>query len=84
MDYLDLISDLDNADSEPEPQAAKASDTCSACGRRLSLPESQAIGRCLRCQSESEFVDTLARLKIHHERTKRAVAARVRELGGEA
>jgi TubC N-terminal docking domain len=52
------------------------------CEHPLHLPESQALGRCIRCQSEAEFVDTLARIKIHHERTKRAVAARVKELEG--
>ncbi len=62
--------------------AGNSAATCSKCGRRLYLPESQAIGRCIRCQSEAEFVDTLARIKIHHERTRRAVAARVKELGG--
>lgn len=53
---------------------------CSECGRRLCLPESQAIGRCIRCQSEAEFVDTLARINIRRARTARAVAARVKEL----
>jgi hypothetical protein len=84
MSYLDLISGLDTPDSEPATDATKSRTSCSECGRRLYLPESQAIGRCIRagCQSEAEFVDTLARIKIHHERTQRAVAARVKELGG--
>ncbi len=54
--------------------------TCSECGRRLCLHESQALGRCIRCQSEPEFVETLARINIRRARTTRAVAARVKEL----
>jgi hypothetical protein len=54
--------------------------TCSECGRPLCLPESQALGRCIRCQSDGEFMDTLARLAIRRERTAQAVAARIDQL----
>ncbi|CCF85583.1 hypothetical protein NITHO_5160027 [Nitrolancea hollandica Lb] len=77
---------LEAQSETPEDRTDKSPDapTCSECGRRLYLPASQILGRCIRagCQSEAEFVDSLARLKMHHERTKRAVAARVKELGG--
>jgi hypothetical protein len=55
------------------------SDTC-ACGRRLALPESKTIGRCIRCQSEAEFVETLARLRAYRDRTRAAVTARLKQL----
>jgi hypothetical protein len=50
------------------------------CGHPLRLPESQALGRCIRCQSEGAFVDTLAWLAIRRERTARAVRARIDQL----
>ena len=61
-------------------RTAKSPGSRPACEHPLHLPESRAIRRCIRCQSEAEFVDTLARIKMHHERTRRAVAARVKEL----
>ncbi len=78
MDYLDLISDLDATDSGNVQECEKSEKT--PCEHPLHLPESKAIGRCIRCQSEEQFVDTLAKMRIRRERTARAVDARVKEL----
>jgi hypothetical protein len=58
-----------------EPMTAAAS--CSRGARPIALPESQALGRCIRCQSDEEFMDTLARLAIRRTRTRKAVEARI-------
>jgi DnaJ-class molecular chaperone len=83
MSYLDRISHLDTADAENGSEYEineKTRDTCSECKWGLRLSESQALGRCIRCQSEGAFVDTLAWLAIRRERTARAVRARIDQL----
>ena len=90
MGYLELISHLDTTESGNESAHGKndlndkTSDTCS-CGRRLTLAESKEIGKCTRCQSEAEFIGTLARMRIRRERTRQVVAARAEQvrMGGD-
>jgi hypothetical protein len=84
MSYLDRISHLDTADAENGSEYEineKTRDTCSECKWGLRLSESQALGRCIRCQSEAESADTLVRLAIGRERTHRAVEARIAQCG---
>lgn len=57
---------------------------CTRCGRPLVLPESQALGKCVRCMSDAEWTDTLARMALRRERTKQAVERRKAELRKEA
>ena len=86
MSYLDLISHLDTRDSknasaydqnDPNDQTL---DDRPPCEHPLHLAESKAIGRCICCQSEAEFVDTLARLRLRRERPRADVTARVKQL----
>lgn len=53
---------------------------CERCSRPLLLPETRMIGRCVRCLTEAEWIDTLARMALRRERTKRAVADRKSQL----
>ena len=90
MGYLELISHLDTTDSgngsgyDKNDLNDKTSYTCS-CGRRLALAESKEVGKCARCQSEAEFIGTLARMRIRRERTRQVVAARAEQvrMGGD-
>src|SRR5919202_597827 len=80
MGYLDLISHLDTTDSgngsgyDKNDLNDKTSYTCS-CGRRLALAESKEVGKCARCQSEGEFIRTLAPMRTRRERTFQTMAA---------
>ena len=86
MNYLELISGEDTPDSETTQEYDKndrndkTSEPRPGCVHPLTLPESQALGRCMRCQSEAEFVETLAQLRLRRERTHAAVTARVEQL----
>jgi hypothetical protein len=50
------------------------------CGRCLLLSESQAVGRCMRCQSDEEFETSLVSLAARRDQTRQPVKARVEEL----
>ena len=86
MGYLDLISHLDTTNSENGSEYDKndlndkAPEVLPPCEHPLYLTESKALGRCLRCQTEAEFIDTLTRLHIRRERTQAAVTARAIQL----
>jgi hypothetical protein len=86
MGYLDLISHLDTMDAEnasaydQNDPNDKTPDTRPPCEHPLYLAESKAIGRCIRCQSEAEFVDTLARLRLGRELRAHAVTVRAEQL----
>ena len=86
MSYLDLISDLEITDSEngsgydQNDRNGQTLDDRPPCEHPLHLAESKAIGRCICCQSEAEFVDTLARLRLRRERTRADVTVRVKQL----
>lgn len=64
--------------------SASDSPTCERCGGPLRLPESVQLGVCCRCMTEAEWVDTLARMVLRREATKRAVERRKAELRKEA
>lgn len=61
-------------------EGAEQFSACSHCGRPLRLPESQALRLCGGCQSEAQWIDSLARMALRRERTNAAVAARLQQL----
>ena len=86
MGYLDLISHLDTTNSENGSEYDKndlndkAPEVLPPCEHPLYLTESKALGRCLRCQTEAEFIDTLARLRLGRELRAHAVTVRAEQL----
>jgi hypothetical protein len=86
MSYLDLISDLEITDSEngsgydKNDRNDQTLDDRPPCEHPLRLAESQAIGRCICCQSEAEFVEALGRVRSRRRRSRAAVTARVKQL----
>lgn len=81
--YLDLARGALGGvpDRETSEVSEEGGTQCAGCGGPLTLPESQALGRCCRCMSEAEWIDTLASLRLRRERTRQAVAARLGQLG---
>jgi hypothetical protein len=86
MGYLDLISHLGTTNSENGSEYDKndlndkTPEVLPPREHPLYLTESKALGRCVRCQTKAQFIDTLTRLRIRRERTQAAVTARAIQL----
>ena len=75
---------LNSGLSREKSEISEKRHACERCGGPLRLPESVQLGVCCRCMTEAEWIDTLARMALRREATKRAVERRKAELRKEA
>lgn len=67
---------LNSGLSREKSEISEKRPACERCGDPLRLPESVQLGVCCHCMTEGEWIDTLARMALRREATKRAVERR--------